>query len=134
MATDAREHATTTIAKQLHSTLAGTWRLIQEGDNFVFCDGERVAKIARFPDGAERLQTGLSAAATCSSAGVDVVQPLTYQLLRIGSRHASLWPYVAHKNVGARNMTYDDGVMLGQTLAKLTRMPAPGTLVMDPFG
>jgi Ser/Thr protein kinase RdoA (MazF antagonist) len=120
-------------ARQVGEALGGSWSLIYEGDNLVFSDSSRVAKLARHPDGRQRLQTGLNAAAICASAGVPVVEPLISELVETAVGPVSLWPYVAHRHVTAADLSYSDGYQLGLAIAAVARMPADQHLTWDPY-
>ena len=121
------------LGLSLTEVLGGSWALMYEGDNLVFRSDNRVAKLARHPDGRQRLQTGLTAAVTCAAAGIPVVQPLYPTLVETRDGVVSLWPYVDHRHLKASMLDYEDGFHLGLVLAALAKLPADTSPEWDPL-
>jgi Ser/Thr protein kinase RdoA (MazF antagonist) len=126
-------HGGSTVGRRLTEALGGSWLLIYEGDNLVFRSDDRIAKLARHPDGRQRLQTGLTAAATCATAAIPVVQPLRPELVETSAGPVSLWPYIDHRGLEAPDLDYEDGYQLGLALAALAQLPTDGAPPWDPF-
>jgi Ser/Thr protein kinase RdoA (MazF antagonist) len=121
------------VGCHLSEALGGQWVLIYEGDNLVLRSDDRVAKLARHPDGRQRLQTGLSVAVKLAAAGIPVVQPLRPELLETAAGPVSLWPYTGHRRLEAPDLGYEDGYQLGLALAALTQLPTGGDRSWDPL-
>lgn len=119
--------------RHLSEILGGQWVLIYEGDNLVLRSEGRVAKLARHPDGRQRLQAGLSAAARLATAGIPAVQPLRPELLETAAGPVSLWPYTGHRHLAAPDLGYEDGYQLGLVLAALAQLPTGGDRSWDPL-
>jgi Ser/Thr protein kinase RdoA (MazF antagonist) len=102
----------------LSAHLGGSWQMIYDGDNAVFSDGSRVAKVAKHPDGAARLANGVEATLAADAAGVPVVAPLLGYVLSTDAGPVSLWPLMEHRaptEIGA-----EDWARLGVALARLS--------------
>lgn len=134
MRDDPTEHLDASgVGRHLSEALGGQWVLIYEGDNLVFRSDDRVAKLARHPDGRQRLQIGLSVATKLAAAGIPAVQPLRPELLETAAGPVSLWPYTNHRHLEAPDLSYEDGYQLGLAHAALAKLPTDGDRSWDPL-
>lgn len=106
-------------AEVLRREFGGGWELVYDGDNLVFSDATRVAKVAKHPDGAVRLTTGVDAALRVAAISVCVVTPLLPRVMELEIGAVSLWPLITHRGIDAHSLNYDDGVLLGASLSQL---------------
>lgn len=109
------------VSRSLESVAAGPWTLIYEGDNLVFRSGDILAKVARHPDGRERLENGIRMASLLSGHGIPTSEPAS-ALVDTDAGPAVLWRYIPHRPVDPARMTYDDGFAFASALAALSRL------------
>jgi hypothetical protein len=94
----------------------GTWTLLSARGNDVYVDGERLAKVAKNPDGFKGLKNGVAMAIVLHDVGVPVVLPLLDAVKETAIGPASLWPLVEHTSVSAAEMNEEFASVLGTSL------------------
>lgn len=68
----------------------GPWSLLTSRDNDVYVDPTRLVKVARHPDGRERLRVGIETAKALHEVGVAVVEPLSDEVRGTGLGPATM--------------------------------------------
>lgn len=111
----------------------GDWSLLHVRDNLVFATATRVAKMARHPDGRNRLANGLETALSAHAHGVQVVTPLVDHLIETDDGPVSLWPRITHVGLDSPGLSTICAQGIGAALALLSQLAPGPPSAWDPF-